>query len=812
MRGRRGLLGFLAGGALALLAGRWLAGQYADWAFHQALGFTELWRLKARTLGLLHGGTFVVAAIFAFVNFLAVRQSIVSLVLPSQIGGLEIPEEVPARRLTSLAFLLALLVAIAFALLPQDWTRAALAFEGVSFGEADPYLERDLGFYTTWLPFERALQARAMALTLGVGGLVLALYALTPSLRWGGRGLYVSTWVRRHAAALGALVVAIIGWGWRLDRFERLSPGSGVWLDATTDAVFSAFDHRVALPYRALAAFATLPLAVLLFYAGWRGYLRTAVTVLAALVLMGPAASALLPAIAKRPLSTAEARQRRRPYSNTAALYTRRAYAVETIERRDVARVPTTRVSRAIAVWDPAALLRLANDQRRDSTVALAWRAAPSGLEAFAVLQPLADRAETWHSERYLAAGVDDAGRPFHAPALGDGRLPQVSVYPGAARARLVADARGTLAAPAFETGTQRIALAWAEQDPRLLVREVPLPRPRLMLARDVRERLSRALPFLTIGPTLLPYVRGDSLYWIAEAFVTAARYPLSAGVTLDGREYRYVQRAATVVVQAQTGQLLVVPVDAPDPILRAWLTQAGSTFTPLAAAPAWLRDERPPAVDWMAVQGTALAVVGFADDSLGARRLTRPDDADADLAVGAPTFFAYDSAGALGWALPVDIPWAGRTLGILVARGGAEQRTEFLAYESSRWTTLLESLQEAADRAGFGRSMANARRGRVQAVPTADGPLWIQSYYDWPQDGTPRLAGVVVSWRGTVTAARSLPEALGERSPSARLDGDAFRERVARIYDAMQAAQRSGDWQAYGEAWAALGRLLQRP
>ena len=37
-RTRRGLFGLLAGGALALLAGRWLAGHYAARAFHEALG------------------------------------------------------------------------------------------------------------------------------------------------------------------------------------------------------------------------------------------------------------------------------------------------------------------------------------------------------------------------------------------------------------------------------------------------------------------------------------------------------------------------------------------------------------------------------------------------------------------------------------------------------------------------------------------------------------------------------------------------------------------------------------------------------
>lgn len=813
MRARRGLFGFLAAGALALLAGRAVAGLYADWALHDALGFTELWRRKATTLALMRGGALVVAGLYAAAHFYAVRQSIVSLVLPSQLGGLDIPEEIPASRLTAAAMLLALLVAVGFALLPMDWTQAALAWDRVRFAEVDPYLQRDLGFYVVWLPWERTLQARAMALTLALGVLVTALYALTPSLRWTATGLYVSTWVRRHLAVLGGSIVALIGWGWNIDRFERLSPGSGVWLDATTDAVFTAFDHRIALPYRALTAFATIPLAAVLVYAGWRGYLRTALTMLSALVLLGPVASALLPAIAKRPLAayTAQGRAAQRPYRNTAVLYTRRAFGVDAIARDSLATIPVAHLSRSVSAWDPAALAALADaGRRRDSTVGVAWHVSGAGLEAIAVQRPSGDG--DWGSLRFAAARADDAGRPFYAPSLGDGRFEELRLFPGAAGGLLVADRRGDIAAPAFETTTQRVALAWAEQDPRLLLLDVPTPRPRLLFERDVEARVRRLLPFLEIGPTITPHVRGDSLYWFLEAFTVARRYPLSDAVTLDGQPYRYIQHAATVVVQAQTGQMLIIPTERPDPVMRSWMGIAASTFTPLAAAPEWIRRERPPAVDWMTVQGAALVLVGFPDDSGGIRRLARPDDADADLAAGGPTFFALDSVGSLGAALPVDLPFAGRTLGILVARGGEGRRTEYLADEWPRWTTVLEGLQGAADRAGFGRSLPNARRGRVQAIPTSEGAVWVQSYYDWPPDGEPRLAGVVVSRASGTVAARSLAEALGERRPDAGLGDGAFRERIVRLYDAMQAALRAGDWRAYGDAWAALGRLLQRP
>jgi len=99
-----------------------------------------------------------------------------------------------------------------------------------------------------------------------------------------------------------------------------------------------------------------------------------------------------------------------------------------------------------------------------------------------------------------------------------------------------------------------------------------------------------------------------------------------------------------------------------------------------------------------------------------------------------------------------------------------------------------------------------------VQAVPTETGPAWIQSYYTWPADGAPRLAGVVVRRGEQLSTGRTLAEALGVRIPVSAVANDAFRERVARLYNAMQAALRAGDWRAYGDAWAALGRLLEQP
>src|SRR5512140_2714965 len=103
MTARRGLA--LAGAVLAaaLIAGRLLAGAYAEWAWFGALGADSLWKARLISLSALRTALFVAAFAFAFANLLAMRRSIVSLVLPRRLANLEIGEAVPGRSLTVIA-------------------------------------------------------------------------------------------------------------------------------------------------------------------------------------------------------------------------------------------------------------------------------------------------------------------------------------------------------------------------------------------------------------------------------------------------------------------------------------------------------------------------------------------------------------------------------------------------------------------------------------------------------------------------------------------------------------------------------------
>ena len=78
-----------------------------------------------------------------------------------------------------------------------------------------------------------------------------------------------------------------------------------------------------------------------------------------------------------------------------------------------------------------------------------------------------------------------------------------------------------------------------------------------------------------------------------------------------------------------------------------------------------------------------------------------------------------------------------------------------------------------------------------------------MQTFYEWPPDAPPSIAGVVVLQRGEIRTGASLSEALGVTRPVPAGGTASLRARVAALYDAMSAAMRRGDWLAYGQAFS---------
>lgn len=807
MTARRWLLLVVAAAAVLLLVGRVLAGAYADYLWYDSLGAASLWRVRFSALSALRASCALVATVFAFANLYAVRASIVSLVFPRRVGNLEIGEEVPGRRMLGAALGLSLLLGIALSFTQNDWTSFALAGNGAPFGETDPYVGADLGFFVYWLPFESTLWNWTFVTVIVVTGLIVLLYALTPSLRFERGSLYLSTYVRRHFTVLLGVMLLLLAWSFRLDMYGLLSNGSG------PDGAFTFVDHRVGVPANLILSLVTLAAGILVIWAGFAGQLKFASAAVLGTVVIALIGREVVPGIANHWGTEPERTARERPYLATRAGYTRRAFAVDRVRTRDssVAFASLAAARPWIPMWDAPALSRVIGTA--GSGPRLSWHASPNGIvaEQLRTLSAQEVTHPSWSLTSVLGWAADEHGAPVRVdagggPGLDESLIEPPLIRPGAPSFTVVADSLNRVAGTPLSGTLTRVAYAWSLQNLRLLFSELPQPRPTIVTRRDVGDRVERILPFFTQGRRIEPIVLGDTVYWCVDLYSASSTYPLSRHATLAGDERSYFQHAAVAFVQGSTGELYVVPDSSLDPIAATWVKRLPSLFSTWSALPPELARRVPPPIDGVYAQALAFGRYGTRAGTDVTMRLPVADGADGSVAGDELPFVEPDTQ-TLAIALPM-VDEYDRLRGVFVGQGGPGGESVWLARNGSEqsWTTILDRLR-ALDSAGSAARDGPVARGRVRVVPLQHGVAYIQPVYRWRSESPPSLIRAAVMSGDSLWAENPpVPSLRGTSVPGAGRD---LRASATALYAAMRAALRSGDWAAFGRAFDQLGRLL---
>ena len=810
MTARRVGFGALAAAALVLLLGRWGSELYTNFLWFDALGAADVWRARVATTVVVQVTAFLVATAFAFVNLYAVRLSVVSLVFPRQIGNIEIGEEVPSRYL--LYATLALAVVVGFACLPasERWSEALVASIGVPFGETDSYFSADLGFFVYWLPFETTIHLWAIVLFVVVTGLVVVLYALTPSLGWDDGRLRMTAYVRRHLIVLGGIMLLLVAWSYRLAMYRTVVVGGG------TEGMVTSVDQSLMAPALLVLAIITFAAGVVVMWCGWSGQTRVAMLAVVTVLVLSILERTIAPLIARRGDSPS-ALNEERAYVSTRLTYTRRAYGVDRMRPETLGTgFPSAAAAVArIGVWDASTLTHAAQLQRRVRVVGdgAAWLATAKGISATLVehSSELAGAThDVWGLRPFDPSTADDRGLPQReSPGAEETVVPEPAVYDGAPVTSVVSDSLHLIAGVELASTRSRVAHAWSLQNVRYLFGDLPPDRPTIVRFRDVRRRVAELAPYFTQGSEVLPLVANDSLYWVLELYATADAYPLSQRFVVLGEERGYVQHSATAVVHALSGRVLLIADPSPDPVTATWTARFPGLFTAATALPAAVRDALPPIRDGAATQALAFAAAGFRGDSLEERKIA-PDGADS-ASSREPLHIVLPGNGVqLVWPL---LDGRQRVRGVVAASGGGQRGTSWLpvASDGIRWPTALDRLR-SSDSSAHEPAVA---RGPVRVVPVSGRPFYLQPSFQWRPGASPALFRVATLSGDTLRAGATLRQALGVEHVDVSSDTAAPadpRTTAARLYRAMRASLARGDWPAFGRSLDSLGVVLGRP
>ena len=512
---------------------------------------------------------------------------------------------------------------------------------GLSFGTTEPLFHRDPAFYVFSLPWLRFLQGWLFSSLVGVTLIVGLAHFVWGGIQPQAQAIAdkVAPAVRAHLSVLLGLIMLAKAWGYYLGRFDLLTSPRGVVEGA------SYTDVHAQLPALNFLAIVAVICAVL-FLVNIRVRLWSlpviAVGLLAVVsVLLGTAYPAFVQQFSVKPQEL----QRERPYIADNIAGTRRAFGLDQI---NVTQQPVSanvvakgiRDNEAtisnIRLWRPQVLLEnfqtLQQIRQYYKFNDVDVDRYPVNLQEQVLMvsgrevdQRQVPGTQTWQSTHLVythgygaVSSLVNTATAQGAPSLTLQDIPPVG-SPQITQPRIYYGELQTVPFVVVNTGTQeldyegapssnyqytgqggipvgnffqRALFAWRFKDVNLLISGQIRSDSRILLYRDIAQRVSKAAPFLRFdGDPYLAIVDGR-MKWIWDAYTTTSEYPYSQSVDLRAAtaggltgQANYIRNSVKVVVDAYDGTVTYYANDS-DPIIAAWSRAFPGMFTPIADAP----------------------------------------------------------------------------------------------------------------------------------------------------------------------------------------------------------------------------------
>lgn len=137
-----------------------------------------------------------------------------------------------------------------------------------------------------------------------------------------------------------------------------------------------------------------------------------------------------------------------------------------------------------------------------------------------------------------------------------------------------------------------RLAAAISEGDSNILLTHSLTPESRMMIRRQIPERLNQLAGFLTWDTD--PYMvitDAGRLVWMVDGYTTSESHPYSRALGIDGGvRFNYIRNAVKATIDAYNGDVHLYVFDKEDPLIEAYEHLFPELFTPSEAMPADLR------------------------------------------------------------------------------------------------------------------------------------------------------------------------------------------------------------------------------
>ncbi len=869
-----------------------------DWLWFGEVGYRQVYSTAITAKSITGAITFAIALAWFTVNIRFALQSmaIAPVTFTTREGfTVALPTRDQVRPLVGAVAAIAAFLVASFA--SNEWMTLLAWLNQVPFAATDPVLGYNAAFYVFSLPALELLRGLLLALVLLAAAGVAALYFVTGQVTLTPFGLRIDDHARRHLCWLVAALFLVLALGAWLGRVEELIEPSGIIHGPNYADVYGRMPAALAVTAAALVA---AGLAVASAFTGSYQRLIIGVVVYAVAIFGGELYAGMLQRFVVSPNEQA----RETPFMEYNIAATRAAFALERVEERELpgdatltrADIEANRATvNNVRLWDHQPLLEtfgqiqeirtyydfVSVDNDRYRINGQARQVMLSARE----LNPAALPNRTWVNERLvfthghgLTLGPVNQVTSEGLPVLFVRDLPPVttvdlqitepSIYFGElANDYVIVRTR----APEFHypkgddnvytqyagSGGVPIGSLWRKllfaahfRSYQILLSDDITSESRLMFDRQIRRRVSKIAPFLTLDDDPYPVVSEGRIFWIQDAYTTTDRYPYA---TAAGG-VNYIRNSVKVVIDAYQGRVDFYAAEPSDPIAQTLTKIFPGLLKPLDQMPADLRSHVRYPEGIFQLQATVYATYHMTNPAVFYNKEDQWEAPMVDDGGESHRMAPYytmmklpnETSAEFIQMLPFTPRRRDNLASWMVARSDGEHygRLEVFAFPKQ---TLVFGPQQVVARINqdqvispqitlWNQQGSQVIQGTLMVIPIEQSLIYVRPLYLRAQAGRiPELTRVIVAYQNRIVMEPTLEQGLarlfgeGERAPAApAAKADATRTPAAppptsspaweqlaadaqAAYQRAIDAQRAGDWAKYGDEIKRLGELLER-
>ena len=394
----------------------------------------------------------------------------------------------------------------------------------------------------------------------------------------------------------------------------------------------------------------------------------------------------------------------------------------------------------------------------------------------------------------------------------------------------------------------ERTLFSWYFGDMNILLSNYITGQSRVMIHRNIQERVNTIAPFLLLdaGPYIV--VSWGRLYWLQDAYTVSHWFPYAKAVN-DGTT-DYIRNSVKIVIDAYNGKVSFYVSDPADPIIETYARIFPHLFRPLTAMPPDLQQHIRYPEDFFQLQAQIYRAYHMDTPEVFYNREDLwqfPRQASGSDSTGGETRMAP-------YYINIRLPGETRTEFVLMLPMVPVQRENMIAWLAARSDppnygklivyqfpkdkliygpfqieALINQNTEISQQISLWNQMGSrVIRGNLLVVPIGNSILYVTPLYLRAQTGQlPELKRVIAVYGDDVVMEQTLAEALaalfnmpttttpaspsaGIISPATKFVSNAAQEALSHYRRAV-AKLKAGDWGGFGSELAMVQQLLEQ-